>query len=324
MNNYDEVLKKYNEINNSFQKKVIYHVGTDDGFHAEVDAMMECMLYCYVNKIKFVLYADDANFTGGHGWEEFFKPFCQETHFKLNKYANGRYPNSYYGLKYRLLRRILKIITGTEYLTSDIFAKAINKEYGWTKEIEWDLFDVKGTIHDEFAKLSSIALQYNKQTKEEIEELINNLNIPDGFYSIQFRGGDKILENVEYSKTEDVVKRIEEYNIPVKDLFIFSDDYRYIEELKQIKPEWNLYYLIDDKEKGYVNKDFQSLPWNEKRKKMIRYFAQMEMCLRSKMHLGYEYSCTNNYFRSFRNPSEYFAVVVNSGLSRKSSLETGL
>ena len=317
----EDLLLEYNKINNSFKKKLIYHVGTDDGFHAEVDAMMECMLYCYENNIRFILYADDANFTGGHGWNEFFESFCDETHLGLNKYANGRYPNTYYGIKYRALRKILKCISGSTYLTSDIFSKAINKEYGWKHPVKWELFGVDGPIHDEFAKLAPIALQYNEKTKNEIEEVIKTLDIPEGYYSIQFRGGDKILEQDEYMKTESVVKRIETYNIPVKDLFVFSDDYRYIEELNQLKPEWNIYTLIDNNEKGYDNKEFQALSWDKKRKKMIRYFAQMEMCLRSKMHLGYEYSCTNNYFRSLRKPNEYFAVVANPELSRKSALE---
>lgn len=317
----EELLEEYKKINNSFKEKVIYHVGIDGGFHSEVDAMMECMLYCYVHKIKFVLYSEDANFAGGNGWTEFFEPFCEETHGSLNRIANGRYPASYYGIRYHLLRRILKIISGAKYLTSDIFGKAITKEYGWTKNVKWDLFDVDGTIHDEFAKLSSIALCYNKKTKQEVEDIIHSIDLPDSYYSIQFRGGDKTLEQEEYMRTEDVVNRIEEYGINIENIFVFSDDYRYIEELKDMRPNWKIYTMVEKEEQGYNNEEFQKLDWSKKRQKMVRLFAQIEICLRSKMHLGYEFSCTNNYIRSIRKPEEYFAIVANPELGRKSALE---
>ncbi len=61
----------YNEVNNSFGKKLIFHVGIEAGFYSEINGMLTAMFYCYVHKIKFILYADDANFTGGNGWEEF-------------------------------------------------------------------------------------------------------------------------------------------------------------------------------------------------------------------------------------------------------------
>lgn len=119
--------------------------------------MMECMLYCYINKIKFVLYADDANFTNGHGWNEFFDEFCEVSHDKLNSIANIRYPvnNS---IKYKILWYILKFKTKSMYLTSDMFAKCIPRIYAMNTNVKWDLFKIDGTIFNEFGKLHSITL----------------------------------------------------------------------------------------------------------------------------------------------------------------------
>lgn len=75
----DDLINEYNKINNSFTKTVVYHVGVAAGFHSEVDAMMQCMLYCYVKKIKFVLYADDANFAGAMDGMSFLNHFVKRT-----------------------------------------------------------------------------------------------------------------------------------------------------------------------------------------------------------------------------------------------------
>lgn len=75
---------------------------------SELNTMMGCMIYCYLNHIKFELYADDANWAGGHGWNEFFLPFCAENHSILNKYVNPRFPINKYRIDKRILRYILK------------------------------------------------------------------------------------------------------------------------------------------------------------------------------------------------------------------------
>ena len=56
---FERLKDRYNEINNSFRETAIYRVGESQGFHSEVDAMMQSMLYCYHNKIKFVLYLQE-------------------------------------------------------------------------------------------------------------------------------------------------------------------------------------------------------------------------------------------------------------------------
>lgn len=87
---HSQLVEHYRQVNDSFTKSLIYHVGCNAGFHSEVDAMMQCMLYCYKNRIKFILYADDANWANGRGWECFFEPFCEMNHNPLNHWFNLR------------------------------------------------------------------------------------------------------------------------------------------------------------------------------------------------------------------------------------------
>jgi hypothetical protein len=73
-----DLLKQYKELNNSFKRRLIFHLGYDGGFFSEYNNMILAMLYCLENKIKFILYSKDANFGYKNGWTDYFLPFCEE------------------------------------------------------------------------------------------------------------------------------------------------------------------------------------------------------------------------------------------------------
>ena len=248
-----EKIDKYNKINNSFDKKLIYHVGSYAGFHSEVDAMMQIMLYCYKHNIKFILYADDANFAGGQGWEEFFEPFVEENHNSLNNKFNIRHYSSNLILSTyeKIGAYILKKIEKVDYLTQDIFRTAISKKISTTEIIEWDDFDVKGPTFYEFGKIADFALRYNEKTNSEVNEIIQSLDLPKSFYSVQLRGGDKLGEKGVVNNIKTVVDRINNYSDSIDNLFVFSDDYRYVEEITKLLPKTKIYTLCDPNDKGY-------------------------------------------------------------------------
>lgn len=308
LDTYKKQIDYYNKINNSFKKKLIFHVGFDSGFYSEVDCMMECMLYCYLNKIKFVLYADDANFAGGHGWNEFFDSFCEENHHWLNAKVNrrtvgGKFP----GYKFYILVALLKMCTHTRYLTQDVFLDVISDETR-NKTMKWNEFDIYGKPESEFAKLSGMVLHYNDKTFNEIKNKIAEIGLPEHYHSIQFRGGDKGTEFVNLMDMNAVLEMIDKKNIDIKNLFVFSDDYRAVECIKEKRPEWNVYTLTGKEERGYYNADFQKIDWDEKRKNMIKLFAMVEICINSDMHLGCEQTNANTYIKNNKPKHQYCAI----------------
>ena len=314
----EERIKVYNDKNNSFNKKLIYHVGSYAGFHSEVDAMMQCMLYCYKHEIKFILYADDANFSGGHGWEEFFEPFCELNHDPLNHKYNNRYIESNPILK--LIQKIgsdkIKKNNNVDLLTQDIFRTAINKKISTTEEILWPELGINGPTFTEFGKISDFALRYNKKTKEEVDNIISSLNLPSSYYSIQLRGGDKLTEKGVVNDIDIVVDRILKYDSKIDNLFVFSDDYRYVDEIKNKLPNTNIYTLCDSNDKGYDNVKFNNTDWSYKRKKMINLFAMIDICFKSKVHFGNNTSCINNYISSIRNNNEVYNIWTKEDVER--------
>lgn len=156
---------------------------------------------------------------------------------------------------------------------------------------------------------SCIALHYNVQTKHEIYELIASLQLPKDYISIQLRGGDKIHEFSKLNDVDNILLQLDERKIAIENLFVFTDDYRYIEELREKRPLWKIYTLTNSNERGYYNSAFHRMCWGEKRKNMIKLFAMVEICIASNLHLGNEQTCVNQYIKSIKTEKSYLCVV---------------
>lgn len=305
----------YERVNYGCEKTFLYHVGVGAGLYSELGGMLEAVAYCYENKIAFKMYADDANFCEG-GWEDFFEPFCELSHNKLNKIANYRY-RAYFRqggvvLPNLLLRRIvfpkiLKVQERVDYLYQDLFS-TITSDNFHNSDIEYPLFHMKGILHDEYARMASLCLRYNEETAHEILQLIASVNLPDKYTSIQIRGGDKLLELQDIKSEEFFLKILERKCSSEKNFFVFSDDYRKIEYLRKQRPDWNIYTLTRESEKGYYNAQFNKLTGEQKRKDVIKVFAMVEICILAETHIGCKQTCVNNYIRSAKkvNGTKYF------------------
>ena len=307
-------IKLYNNVNNSFKKKLIYHVGSEAGFYSEINAMLSTMLYCYVHKIKFILYADDANFTGGNGWNELFMPFCPQNHDRLNHKYNSR---SMYGkendISYCAKRLLLKIRNGVNYLTDDIFGKFFfEEEFVY---VQWHEFGIDGEVGEEYAKLRNVALKYNKKTFVEIKKKIQELALPAHYYSVQFRGGDKNLEFANSMDVDLVIDRMKKFDKNIENIFIFTDDYSYVKEIKEKCPEWNVYTLTKENEHGYDNADFNKIDWGLKRREIIKLLAMTEICIHSDIHFGCEVTCVNQYIKNVKSSKKYRAIWTEDDAS---------
>lgn len=292
---------KYNCENNSYEKSMIFRVGIEAGLYSELVGVMECMLYCHIHHMKFILYSQDANFSNGNGWEEFFEPFCEKNQDILNKFVNRRY--YYTGMRKwlfeipdRILSGILKKRNKIDYLTKDFFTEFTSRKF-WESDLKWELFDMDGTVYPEIHKIRMFTLRYNKPTYKEINELIMSIKLPEEYISIQIRGGDKISEYKKLYNANDCMEIMENSGIEIKNLFIFTDDYRNVEIIKERHKDWNVYTLTHQNEQGYNNDVFQKQSWDVKRRNLIKLFAMVEICIESKLHFGCEQASVDNIIR---------------------------
>lgn len=321
-----EILRQqYIAENLQYDKSLIFHVGTGAGLYSELGAMLECMCYCYVNKIQFNLYADDANFSNENGWKEFFEPFSCEKHNSLNRKYNYRYkkyhrihgvaiPNFIF--RRAIIPSILKKKENVTYLTQDLFDKIVSEKFRFSK-VEWPLFNMSGVVRDEYAKLTPLALRYNKKTANDITKLIEQLHLPEHFVSIQIRGGDKTQEFTNIIDADYCSRLLEKRTKDMNNIFVFTDDYRNIKRLQELHPEWNIITLTRADECGYYNATFNALSWEERKKDLIKLFAIVEICIRSDIHIGCNGACVNNYIRSCRMGKPYDEYVIGEARSKK-------
>lgn len=305
---YNSQKNMYLSENDSFDKSLIFHVGTGAGLYSELGALLECMCFCYSHHIRFSVYSDDANFSNENGWVELFDLLGCEKHDPLNKKANYRYKNYHRAgriavpnllLKRYIYPNVLKKHEHVDYLTQDVFDDFISNEFR-NSRISWPLFGIDGIVRDEYAKLSSYALRYNDKTAAEVTRLIEKMNLPEHYASIQIRGGDKTQEFTNIIDADFCERLISNMIKDTNNIFIFTDDYRNVSHIKQNHPEWNIFTLTRPDECGYYNASFNALPWEARKKDLIKLFAIVEICIRSDFHIGCNGACVNNYIRSAR------------------------
>lgn len=308
--------KEYRKINESFRKRLIFHVGFGGGLYSELNSMMEFMLFCYQHQIRFELYADDANFSklGGNGWEELFEPFCPINHDALNQKANYR-PTDYLSqirphrlwTKGYYYPRKLKHRTGADYLTQDVWCMCISDEFKKSK-ISWPLFEMDGTCETEFAKLSSVAICPKPEIREKMDALIAGLDLPEHYISMQVRGGDKYLEYDQLVEADAFIEKVEQLDINTKNIFIFTDDYRNVTYIKEKCPNWRIMTLTREEERGYFNHEFNQQDWEFRKANLIKLLAIMEVCVKADLHIGSNQSCVDMYLCSRKGDGNYVVL----------------
>lgn len=308
--------KEYRRINESFEKRMIFHVGFGGGLYSELNSMMEFMLFCYQNHIRFELYADDANFSkpGGNGWEELFEPFCPISHDPLNQKANYR-PTDYLSQirPHRLWTRghyyprKLKRNTGADYLTQDIWCMCISDAFKKSR-IKWELFGMDGVCEMEFAKLSSVAICPKPEIRQKMDALIAGLHLPKHYISMQVRGGDKYLEYDKLVEADAFIEKVETLGLSHMPLFIFTDDYRNVTYLREKRPEWKLMTLTGEDERGYYNNEFNKQDWEFRKANLIKLLAIIEVCVKADLHIGSNQSCVDMYLRSRKGEQNYIVL----------------
>lgn len=274
--------KTYEEINNSFKKKLVYHLGSDAGFFSEYNNMILAMLYCLKHKIKFELYSKDANFAILKGWKDYFLPFCEETEITLHSKLNYRHPQNN-GLTNKIKRFFFKLFTRTNYLTSELWNNFHNKDFE-NEYFDIPALNIKGYTQEASNKLINITWRYNIQTENSINKIISQINIPEIYLGFHIRSGDKFIEHEEINVSKYMELAIQHSDI--RDVFVLCDDYKVMIELRQRYSDWNFFTLCEENENGYKHSDFIKLNGEVKQRSLHKLFTSMDVLSNSQLFIG--------------------------------------
>lgn len=320
-----QLVESWNRLNSTFDKTCVCSLGFDAGFFSEYREMVHVLLYCLENRIKFKLCSKWANFGYDKGWTDYFEPFCEEVDDRFHRCCNNRWclplKELFFGkggltvknLKWKLKMEFYHWVglwykkrNGIDYYTQDLSGKTrpVNRIY---KIPQWQF---EGNYAEAFRLVNSFIWRYNEETSSEINKIVADLNLPSAYVSMQVRGGDKFIEFPLLS-VDAYIRRLRELS-PVKDVFVLTDDYRVITELREKAPDYRWYTLCQPTENGYYNDALAKTDPMEKRRKMIRFFASIECLKASSLFLG---SITTNpscFIASLKYPDVHFVDIDTS------------
>lgn len=288
----------YRRVNDTFRRRMVYHVGVNCGFFVKMNYMVNAMLYCLAHHIRFQLYSDDANFSTGIGWREYFLPFCEEVHEPFHqKYNFHRLPSWYRILKSCRKQRsvgpvVWKLKSIIKTMVCRIMALWTYKEYvllGQDAPSDPDNhycipeLGINGSYTDTYGLLARMVWNLQPEVLHQADIFRHKLNIPSIYDGIHIRGGDKVTETELIS-----AKRIMQVLKPMDDacVFVLTDDYRQYQELQVYYPHVRFLTLCHPEERGYLHKAFSQKSSQSRHEAIVRLIISVDLLLRSRSFIG--------------------------------------
>ncbi len=291
-----ELVSAYCNMNQSFQRTLVWHVGIDAGFFAEYTEMLHAMLFCLEHNLQFRLYSDDANFGCGKGWTDFFEPFCPEEHrsfhHKYNTYAGPSWKKVWASPeRVRLCKWKLKSMA--RHAIGDVFAlffygvhARLSQAVSFDNHRQFRIpeLGIDGNYFQALSRMADITWHFNAEVSAAGRKLEKQLALGPNLVGCQIRGGDKATETALLPPEiyVDMIRR----RAPGREVFVLTDDYRLFVRLKNLAPEIRWLTLCQPEETGYVNAAFTNSNIEAKRNKMVRFLTSMQILRRVPMFFG--------------------------------------
>lgn len=308
------------------RKKMIFHIGCGSGFFSEYLGMVFALAYCKIHNIEFKLYSKDANFAYRKGWTDFFEPFCEEVDENFHSVYNMRIPfPSLAKMMYKKIVRKISIPSWFWKKYSWWYAKVFLTAPFYKRKYHFDYYthDLWNKIQ-KFSKHNTITIhkfltatwKFNAETLKEITYITEKLNLPDVFIGTQIRAGDKATEAqlIEFSVYMEKIKSLNTY---IFDLFILTDDYRIIAEIRDSYPEYRIFTLCNEEANGYENSKFQRMDKETKRRELIKLFASIEILWKSELLVASLNANPSLFLYHRQHPNAHWIDYKSESISKR-------
>lgn len=273
-------------LNRNFKKKLVFRLGANAGFFSEFNNMVFAILYCLENNIQFRLSSSNSNFSIDKGWQDYFLPFCKEedesfyTHHSVRPYQLDIYKNS---KKWKIRHQIFKVLNPNIYLTQELWHLFHNKVF-----INKKIFIKDLEINNEFLYVAKAVIDsiwnYQPNVQREVDTVINRLNLPASFVGLHIRSGDKVQEHRLYT-VDTYINKLKEIS-DQKNVFVATDDYKNVQDLRIKYPQYNFYTLCQPSAGGHLQSDFDHKKGETKRRMMLDLFSDIEILKKSEKFIG--------------------------------------
>ena len=302
-------LQDYQRLNESFEKTLVFHLGSRAGFFSEYNTMIQAMIYCLRQRIRLELYSGDANFKLRRGWTDFFEPFCPEQTCPLHSVFNYRFPRS--GIKFALRKHlggpVLRTLCQCDYLTYDLwndFRRQPADEALAIPELNW-----QGTFRQLCREMVALTWRFAPAAAEAVEREGSRLALPKAYLGVHIRGGDKIKE-YHGRPPSAYIEKLRGLS-DVRDVLVMTDDYRIFDTLQSDWPDWRFYTLESPAQQGYQHRVNKGKTTAQKQHDYIRLFAGIERMAKADHFVGTFTSNIGVFLGMRMHPDRCHAVDKN-------------
>ena len=278
--NTESIVERYQLLNASYNRKLIFHFGGDKGagFYSELNSLLFSALFALQHKLQFVLYSKDCHFAFGNGWNEFFEDFCP---IYKNDFIGKSISRTYLRTGNRRLQ--LYKLFSNNLIENDIYS-ICRSSYFENESFDIPELNIKGDTRSAIKAIIPIIYRFNKVYRKHIDTFIKELSLPNDFISIHIRGGDKVWER-ELINPDKYIKEAELLTT-CRNAFIFTDDYRLFKKLQDQYPNWNLYTSTSPEEVGHNANTYLHESEEKIRRNFIELFASVEIASNCKLFVG--------------------------------------
>jgi Alpha-(1,6)-fucosyltransferase N- and catalytic domains len=267
------------------EKTLVYSFGCNPnaGFNADCLGLLAKLMACLqlgigLRLCKITL---PQGFVTQNGWTDYFEPFCDEaTGPLLDRINRHHFP---YGKKFPVTKYLARY-----WLKSFCRPRAdyfMFDDLGKTEILGPPIFEPNEDYLLARRDLIRILWTYSPETREEVEAIKQEVRVPKDYLAINVRRGDKIIEHA-YVGNDCYAGRINSLALGIRSIFIATDDGRVIPEISQVMPDYEFISLAERNSKGYVHSDFKSLPSAERRRRILRLLAELELMRDANLFIG--------------------------------------
>ena len=291
-------ISAWREVNNSFRRPLIYHLGTDCGFFVELNFMINAMLFCLKHRLRFMLYSDDANFGTGIGWTEYFVPFCEEVHEPFHRRYNVHRPPSWWRILKNTVRRktptfiVWKLKSSVRSLVGHWLAYWSYGEYvrlsqdvapDPARHYDIPSLGISCNYYEAYALLARMIWQPQPEVLCHIADTKRRLALPTHYSGVQIRGGDKATE-AQLISGRQIIQALHPED--GDSIFVLTDDYSQLEDIREHFPQLRFLSLCQQSEHGYYHSTFSASDPIEKKAAIVRLLISADLLLHAHKFVG--------------------------------------
>lgn len=327
--------EKWRKLNASFKKKLVYRLGDSAGLFSEINNMFFAMVWALDNKVRFELCSQRSNL-GDEGWNDFFEPFTGEKCSEFLVRNNRRFVSDIKGYDKKKVmagKKKEKI----DFLTQDIFKRFFENRAFAEKVFDFPELGIAGGSFAAAAGLARAFYRLNAATETAVRHLAatrlrmvlfhgsgafeaengagtgsglaGSGELPEKYIAVQMRAGD-IRKEAAWRRqgllgAAPYARKIREMCsgeglAGVRTVFAFADDFRLVEELAAALPEFRVYTLCGEEERGVDYEAFMAQDAEARRRGILKILANVELCRGSLRFIGTRVS----------NPSWFLRLIM--------------